>query len=353
MTVLCTDKTGTITAGAVQLDRAVDPSGRPSEEVLRLARLNAGLQHSFPNPLDQAILAGAAPVEAGARLDELPYDFQRKRLSVLVDDHGSPLLVTKGAFDKVLEVCITAEVDGRTVALEQVRAGLERSLATLSADGYRVLALASRPLDRTFANTLKYIRVTTSANFGNVLSMAVAAGFLPYLPLLPRQILLLNFLSDIPGVTIAGDRVDPEQVQRPRAWDLRSIRTFMVVFGLLSSVFDILTFAVLRLGFGAGATLFRSGWFIESTVTELAVMLVLRTNRPFYRSRPGRGLLWSSVAIAAVTLALPYSPLAGPLGLTAVPAGVLDVLVGLTALYVIANEAAKRRYPPAGSAPGT
>jgi len=95
----------------------------------------------------------------------------------------------------------------------------------------------------------------------------------------------------------------------------------------------------------------RSGWFIESTVTELAVMLVLRTNRPFYRSRPGRGLLWSSVAIAAITLALPYySPLAGPLGLTAVPAEVLAILVGLTALYVIANEAAKRRYPPADTA---
>src|SRR5215218_7015364 len=121
MTVLCTDKTGTITAGAVHLDRAVDPSGRASEEVLRLARLNAGLQRSFPNPLDHAILAGAAPVEAGARLDELPYDFQRKRLSVLVDDRGSPLLVTKGVFDKVLEVCATAEVDGRTVPLGQVR----------------------------------------------------------------------------------------------------------------------------------------------------------------------------------------------------------------------------------------
>jgi P-type Mg2+ transporter len=219
---------------------------------------------------------------------------------------------------------------------------LDKSLAVV-ADGVRLGR-------QTFANTLKYIRVTTSANFGNVLSMAVAAGFLPFLPLLPRQILLLNFLSDIPGVTIAGDLVDPEQVQRPRAWDLRSIRTFMVVFGLLSSVFDILTFAVLRLGFGAGATLFRSGWFIESTVTELAVMLVLRTNRPFYRSRPGRGLLWSSIAIAAITLALPYSPLAGPLGLTAVPAEVLAILVGLTALYVIANEAAKRRYPPADTA---
>jgi Mg2+-importing ATPase len=120
----------------------------------------------------------------------------------------------------------------------------------------------------------------------------------------------------------------------------------MVTFGLLSSVFDILTFLTLRLGFGVGAALFRSGWFIESTVTELAVMLVLRTNRPFWRSRPGRALLLSSVAVAAVTIALPYSPLAGLLGLVAVPAGILAALVGLTALYVLANEAAKRRFPP-------
>jgi P-type Mg2+ transporter len=203
---------------------------------------------------------------------------------------------------------------------------------------------------QTFANTLKYIRVTTSANFGNMLSMAIAAGFLPFLPLLPRQILLLNFLSDIPGMTIAGDRVDPEQLRRPRAWNLRSIRTFMIVFGLLSSGFDILTFLALRLGFHADAVLFRSSWFIESTVTELAVMLVLRTNRPFWRSRPGRALLWSSVAIAAVTITLPYSPLAGLLGLAAVPTGILGFLVGLTALYVLANEGAKRRFPPADAA---
>jgi Mg2+-importing ATPase len=199
---------------------------------------------------------------------------------------------------------------------------------------------------QTFANTLKYVRVTTSANFGNVVSMAAAAGFLPFLPLLPRQILLLNFLSDIPGMAIAGDSVDPEQLEQPRSWDLRSVRTFMLVFGLLSSAFDILTFLTLRLGFGAGATLFRSGWFVESTVTELAVMLVLRTNRPFWRSRPGRALVWSSIAIAAITIALPFTPLAGPLGLDAIPAPVLAVLAGLTALYVLANEAAKRRYPP-------
>src|SRR5215217_3288870 len=146
MTVLCTDKTGTITAGAVRLDSALDLAGRPSDKVLRLARLNAGLQHGFPNPLDQAILAGAAPAEADVGLDEVPYDFERKRLSVLVGGQDAPLMVTKGAFDKVLEVCAGAEVDGRTVPLGQVSDGLEQRFAKLSGDGFRVLALASRPM---------------------------------------------------------------------------------------------------------------------------------------------------------------------------------------------------------------
>ncbi len=119
----------------------------------------------------------------------------------------------------------------------------------------------------------------------------------------------------------------------------------MIVFGLISSVFDVVTFVTLRLGVGANDALFRSGWFIESTITELAVMLVLRTNRPFYRSRPGRALLLASIAIAAITIALPYTPLAEPLGLTGVPAGILAALIGLTAVYVVANELAKRRFP--------
>ena len=196
---------------------------------------------------------------------------------------------------------------------------------------------------RTFANTLKYVRVTTSANFGNMLSMAAAAAFLPFLPLLPRQILLLNFLSDIPGTTIAADAVDPEQLEAPRAWDIGSIRRFMIVFGLVSSAFDMLTFLVLRVVFDAGPELFRSGWFIESTATELAVMLVLRTARPFWRSRPGRALLTSSVVVAAVTIALPYSALAEPLGLVDVPIRILATLAGLTVLYVAVNEVTKRR----------
>jgi Mg2+-importing ATPase len=199
---------------------------------------------------------------------------------------------------------------------------------------------------RTFANTLKYVRVNTSASFGNVLSMTVAAGFLPFLPLLPRQILLLNFLSDIPYTTIATDTVDPEQVQRPRAWNVRTIRNFMLAYGVISSVFDIATFLTLRLGFGATADVFRTGWFIESTATELAVLLVLRTNRPFFRSRPGRALLATSALLAAVTVALPYTPLAGPLGLVPLAGTVLAALAGLTAIYVLANEIAKRRLPP-------
>jgi Mg2+-importing ATPase len=193
----------------------------------------------------------------------------------------------------------------------------------------------------TFANTLKYVRVTISANFGNVLSMAAASAFLPFLPLLPLQILLLNFMSDIPALSIAEDSVDPEDLQRPRTWDIRSIVVFMVTFGVVSSVFDIATFAVLRLGFDASGETFRSGWFIESTATELVAMLVLRTSRPFWRSRPSSVLLWSSIGVAAVTALLPYSPIAPALGLTGLPVTILIVLIGMILGYVAANEGMK------------
>lgn len=510
MSVLCTDKTGTLTTGTAGFDRAVDLQGRPDDEVLRLARLNAGLQQGFGNPLDDALLAGAPPVDRSLRVDEIPYDFRRKRLSVLVD--GSPrLLVTKGAVASVLAVCTEAVLDADVVPLGSVRARVEDRFAELSAQGYRVLAVATRPLPaarasvedetamtlrgllafadaakpgameaisdladlgvsvrlvtgdnrlaagkaaadagiptqelllgpdiealdddalirriagvavfaeveplhkerlvralraagatvgflgdgindaaalhaadvgisvdtavdvakqsaaivllnkdltvvadgvrlgrQTFANTLKYIRVTISANFGNMVSMSAAAAFLPFLPLLPRQILLLNFLSDIPGTTIAGDRVDPEQVTSPRAWDIRSIRRFMIVFGLLSSVFDIATFVVLRALHDAGPTEFRSAWFVMSTGTELVALLVLRTRRSFWRSRPGRALLISSALVAVLTLALPYSPVAPMLGLDAVPPGILASLLVLTVAYVAANELVKRLRP--------
>jgi Mg2+-importing ATPase len=197
---------------------------------------------------------------------------------------------------------------------------------------------------QTFANTLKYIFTTTSANFGNMFSMAGASLFLPFLPLLAKQILLNNFLSDIPGMTIAGDSVDPELVERPRRWDIGFIRNFMVIFGLVSSVFDYLTFGLLLLVVRATPEIFRTAWFVESLLTELVIALVVRTRRPFFRSRPGRWLLLSTLAVAVITLALPYLPLSGYLGFVPLPVELMLLLIGITALYVLAAEGAKRFF---------
>jgi Mg2+-importing ATPase len=197
---------------------------------------------------------------------------------------------------------------------------------------------------RTFANTMKYVFTTTSANFGNMLSMAGAAVLLPFLPLLASQILLINFLTDFPSTTIATDRVDPEQLDQPRGWDIGFVRSFMIVFGLVSSAFDFATFAVLRLGFGADATLFRSGWFLESVVTELAVLFVLRTRRPFVRSRPSTLLAGASLGLFLVTLVVLYSPIGSVLDLEPLPPAVLGSLALVTVGYVAATEIAKRAF---------
>ena len=197
---------------------------------------------------------------------------------------------------------------------------------------------------RTFANTLKYILTTISANFGNMFSMAVASVFLPFLPLLAPQILLNNFLSDIPGTTIATDNVDPEMVEKPQRWNTRFIRDYMVTFGLVSSIFDLLTFAVLLFVFQATAVEFRTGWFVESLLTELVIALVVRTRRPFFRSRPGALLLWSTVVFIGVTIALPYLPFGSVFGFIPLPAPLIFTVLGLTGLYVLAAEAAKKRF---------
>ena len=509
MDVLCTDKTGTITVGSVNLSKAMDVDGGTSDRVLADARLNARLQTGFKNPIDDALLAGAPPADGSAtRLAEVPYDFTRKRLSVLVGDNGASTLITKGAVPNVLAVCDSAELsDGTTVALSDARDRVDRLVTDLSGQGYRLLGVATKALGakteagvadetamtlvgflalldppkpdvdktlaaltnlgvslriitgdgrltaahvaqavgidvqhvvtgdeldgiedlsgivqeahvfaevlpehkarivdafhraghvvgflgdgindapalhaadvgisvntgvdvakesaaivmlesgldpvvegvklgrQTFANTEKYAFTTISANFGNVISMAVASVVLPFLPMLPRQILLTNFLTDMPSTTIADDRVDPERTQSPQRWDISFVRDFMIVFGLVSSVFDGITFVVLRLGFHAGATLFHTGWFVESVITELAVLMVLRTQRPFYRSRPAPVLVGSSVAIGAVTLALPYSgPLAKLLGLAPLSATVMLTMLGITVLYVLAAELVK------------
>lgn len=502
--VLCTDKTGTLTTGVVRLERAIDPDGKASARVRVLAWVNASLQRGFVNPIDAALCADPpSPSPHVQALEELPYDFDRRMLSVLAEVDGATVLVTKGAFQSVLAACATdpavearlghrfeelsaagARVlavasrtfehgaaptvlttaderdltfegflcfvdppkpdaaaallelsalgvatkiitgDNRHAAAHAARAvGLDvadvltgEELATLSPEaldarvrqvtvfaeidplhkeaivaalrrsghtvGYlgdgindapslrnadvgisvdtavdvakhsaavvlldkdlAVLAEGIRQGRRVFANTLKYVRVTMSANFGNMLSMAVAAAVLPFLPLLPRQILLLNFLSDIPGTTIAADRVDEEAVADPHGWDITRLRNFMIVFGIISSVFDLTTFAVLRWGFHAGATTFRTGWFIESTATELVVMLVLRTRRRAWRSRPGAALLYSSLAVLALTVVLPFTPVAHTLGLASPSATMIAALAAITLGYVAVTEAAKR-----------
>ena len=162
---------------------------------------------------------------------------------------------------------------------------------------------------RTFANTLKYVFIATSANFGNMFSMAGASLLLPFLPLLPKQILLINLLTDFPEMTIASDDVDPELVEQPRRWDIHFIRRFMIVFGLVSSVFDYLTFGVL-IWLNATVEQFRAGWFIESIASAALIVLVVRTRRPFFKSRPSKLLALATLGVVIVAALMPYLPFA-------------------------------------------
>jgi Mg2+-importing ATPase len=207
-----------------------------------------------------------------------------------------------------------------------------------------VLAAGVREGRKTFANTLKYIYMTTSANFGNMFSMAGAALFLPFLPLLPKQILLNNFLSDFPAMAISTDSVDAELVEKPRPWDIRFIRNFMIVFGVVSSLFDFLTFAALIFVLKATPEQFRTGWFVESVMTEVLIIVVMRTWKPFYKSVPSRPLTISMIAVLAVTLALPYSPLKGILGLTPLPLSSLLLLGLITVAYAAVSEYTKKVF---------
>ncbi|PWJ84351.1 Mg2+-importing ATPase [Mesorhizobium loti] len=197
---------------------------------------------------------------------------------------------------------------------------------------------------KTFANTMKYISITTSANFGNMISMAVASLFLPFLPLLAAQILLNNFLSDIPSLAIAGDNVDADQLRRPRRWDIGFVRRFMIGFGLVSSLFDFATFAFLLLVAHATAAAFQTGWFVESLLTELAIVLIVRTHKAFWASRPSLLLAWLTLAVAAVAIIIPYVPAAARFGFVPLPLHVLVGLVAITTLYLLASEVTKRWF---------
>jgi Mg2+-importing ATPase len=196
----------------------------------------------------------------------------------------------------------------------------------------------------TFANTLKYVFMATSANFGNMFSMAGASLFLPFLPLLPKQILLTNLLTDFPEMTIATDRVDDEMVNYPRRWDIKAIRQFMLTFGLVSSVFDYLTFGALLLIFHASPDQFRTGWFVESVVSASLIVLVIRTRKPFFKSAPSKYLLTATLLVVVGTLVLPFTALGPLFGFGPLSLGTA-LCIGLIILaYIGAAEMAKRVF---------
>jgi len=507
MDILCTDKTGTLTEGVVQVQGAYDPRGAPAEDVLELAATNAALETGLPSPLDDSILAARKPdLSRVTKRAEIPFDFVRKRVSIVVAGADGTVIVTKGAFQNVLDAC--TGLAGGSPLDDATRAELQRRVDEWSREGVRVLGLASRRLEdkpgyersderdlmfagfvtfldrpkpgvsqalsalaglgvsvklitgdnrlvaqhvagmvgldaprvltgaqldalndealwhaaeqtqlfaevdprqkerilralqktghvvgflgdgvndapsmhaadtslsvdqavdvakdaadfvllsrdldvirrgieegrRTFANTLKYLLTTTSANLGNMVSMAAASLFLPFLPLLAGQILLNNFLSDIPAIGMADDNVDPEMVSRPERWKIGFIGRFMTEFGLLSSLFDWLTFAVLLFVFRATPERFRTGWFVESLLTELVVALIVRTRRPFLKSRPGNVLLALTVALVPIALVIPYLPHAAVLGFVPLPPHLLGALVLVTVAYAGSAELLK------------
>jgi Mg2+-importing ATPase len=196
----------------------------------------------------------------------------------------------------------------------------------------------------TFANTLKYVFMATSANFGNMFSMAGASLFLPFLPLLPKQILLTNLLTDLPEMAIATDRVDEELVKEPRRWDIRFIRKFMITFGVVSSVFDFLTFGALLFLLRANVDHFRTGWFMESVVSASLIVLIIRTRQPFFKSKPARPLWIATMLVVSGAVALPYTALSWLFGFAPMPAEFLVVLAGILFLYILAAEVAKKLF---------
>lgn len=207
-----------------------------------------------------------------------------------------------------------------------------------------VLLAGIREGRRTFANTLKYVFMATSANFGNMISMAMASLALPFLPLLPKQILLTNLLTDLPEMTIASDRVDPEWISSPHRWSLPFIQRFMVTFGLVSSCFDVMTFLVLLRVLHADAAQFRSGWFVESVLSAASIVLVIRTRGPLLHSHPSKALVGATIAVAAITLPLPWTSLGRLFGFVPLPLEFLLPLGLILVAYVASAELAKRWF---------
>lgn len=208
----------------------------------------------------------------------------------------------------------------------------------------RVLAKGVQEGRRTFANTLKYVFMATSANFGNMFSMAGASLFLPFLPLLPKQVLLMNLMTDMPEMTISTDNVDMEVLQKPRQWDIRFIRKFMIVFGLLSTIFDYTTFVTLLLVLHSTINQFRTAWFMESVISASMVVLVIRTRKPLFKSRPSKYLLLATLLIVAITITLPFVPFSQIFEFTVLNMLYLSTIGVIVLLYVVTAELVKKIF---------
>jgi P-type Mg2+ transporter len=510
--ILCTDKTGTLTEGEIVLDRHVDFQGKDNENVLQLIYLNSHFEAGIKSPLDDAILKHEPPSVVGYdKVDEIPFDFSRKRLSVVVRHADDYLLITKGEAESVFDICETVTIDGVLQPFDDSRrAEAENTLRKLGADGYRALGVGVLKVEkqdvytvaaehamtlvgfaafldppklgvlsvlealkqdgisvvvmtgdnqfvtqkiardvglgadriftgthvdkmddaavayqaengaifsrvspeqknrvilalkarghvvgymgdgindapslhtadvgisvmngvnvakdaakiillekdlavvhdgvlegrRSFANIMKYIIMGTSSNFGNMFSMAAASLFLPFLPMLPSQILLNNFLYDVSQVSIPSDNVDSAMKQRPKRWQIGFIRQFMMIIGPISSIYDFLTFGVLLWVFHASTneSLFHTGWFVESLATQTLVVFVIRTATNPLKSRPSRPLLISVLAVVAIATVLPYTPPGRLLRFTPPPVSLLGTIAFLAVTYLFLVQAVK------------
>jgi Mg2+-importing ATPase len=515
MDVLCTDKTGTLTEARIALDRHIDFAGHDSERVMTLAWLNSHFESGLKSPLDDAILAHTQ-IDASPwrKIDEAPFDFERRRISVLVEKGGERTLIIKGAPEDVMRLSTHVEVLGNVEPLtNELRAQMQARFQELSAQGLRLLGIASRPepvdqskadladekdltfagfaafldppkataeaalaalaasgvevkvltgdneqvaryvcaelnfdpgevLDgpelltlseealigrmgntrlfcrvtpqqklriimvlkrmgqtvgflgdgindapalhaadvgisvdsgadvakaaaqiillehdlgvvhggvtegrRTIVNTSKYILMASSANFGNIFSMVLAGLILPFLPLLPIQVLLTNLIYDIAQTGLPLDNVDPEAMERPIRWDMRLIERFMIVMGPISTLFDVLTFAALLLLFHAGEDLFRTGWFVESLVTQILMIFAVRTRRSMFASRPHRAVIGLAIGGAVLTLALPFLPgVSLWFQFVHPPALYFGLLIAIVAAFLVMIELVKRVF---------
>ena len=197
---------------------------------------------------------------------------------------------------------------------------------------------------RTFINTLKYIFVATSANFGNMFSMAGASLFLKFLPLLPKQILLTNLFTDFPSLQIASDSVDEDWLKSPVKWNMKFIKKFMIVFGITSSLFDYVTFFVLLFIFKADEKLFQTGWMLESVISAMVVMLIVRTARPIFKSKPSSKLIFAIVFVSLILIGIIYSPLNSYLGLISLPIDALLAMLSISLVYALMAELMKKKF---------